>query len=120
MVPPWYLEIASLLHYNVYEVILMKIIKEIWRGNLQPIAKFGDGVKQIAELERLKERHRETMLKILGDSNKENLEKYSDCVDEYVSIMCEQAFFEGFCLGSRIIAESASGADEIIQRDCCL
>lgn len=87
---------------------------------LTPIAKFGDGVKRIAELECLKERHRETMLKIFGDSNKESLEKYFDCVDEYVSIMCEQAFFEGFWLGSKIIAESASGADEIIQRDCCL
>ena len=32
----------------------MEIIKEIWRGNLQPIAKFGNGVKRIVELERIK------------------------------------------------------------------
>ena len=98
----------------------MKIIKELWRGNLQPIAKIGDGVRDIAKLERLKERNRERLFRLLGDRNEDVLEKYTDCIDEYTSTICEQAFYEGFCLGMRMGTESLSGSEDIIKRDCCL
>ncbi|MBO5912766.1 MAG: hypothetical protein J6Q76_04770 [Clostridia bacterium] len=98
----------------------MKIIKELWHGNLQPVAKFGDGVRSISELERIKERNREKLLSILGNEKGEILEKYTDCIDEYISSVCEQAFYEGFCVGAKMCSESLLGADEIIKRDCCL
>ena len=59
-------------------------------------------------------------MQILGDENNEMLEKYADCIDEYTEVICEQAFFEGFCLGTKIVTESMTGAQEIIQRDCYL
>lgn len=98
----------------------MKMIKELWRGNLQPIAKIGDGMRNIAELESLKERNREQLLKLLGDKNADIFKRYIDCADEYTHLISEQAFYEGFCIGMRMSSESISGSEEIIKRDCCL
>ncbi len=98
----------------------MKIIKELWRGNIQPIAKFGNSVSDITELEHIKERNHERLLKIIGDKNADILEKYTDCIDEYINSVCEQAFYEGFCVGTKMCSESLAGAEEIIRRDCCL
>ena len=47
---------------------------------------------------RLKETLNENEMKIL--------EKYSGLIDEYVFLMSEQAFCDGFCLGLRISAEA--------------
>ena len=65
-------------------------------------------------------RNRERLAGILADDDAALFEKYNDCIDEYISAICEQAFCEGFCVGTRISSESLSGAEEILKRDCCL
>ena len=51
----------------------------------------------------------------LNDETKENLEKYVDCVNDYVLLISEQSFCDGFCLGSKISAEALVGAEQFLK-----
>ena len=33
-------------------------------------------------------------------------EKYKDCAEEYITVAKEQAFCDGFCLGTKIVVEA--------------
>lgn len=45
---------------------------------------------------------------------KELFEKYNDCMNEYIAAISEQAFCDGFCVGTKITAEALSAAEELI------
>ncbi len=96
------------------------MIKELWRGNIEPIARFSVGFEEMERLAKLKERNRERLSALLNEEANAYLGKYNDCVDEYLCAVCEQAFYEGFCIGTKISVESLSGAEHILKRDCCL
>ena len=54
----------------------------------------------------LLERNREKLEKELPERKKEVLQKYTDCYDEYVYLITELAFSDGFCLACRLLSEA--------------
>lgn len=81
-------------------------IVRLWRGDLEPVSSSGTNDPELKELERLLQRNGERLEEYLDEKGKALFEKYFDCVEEYISVLCEQAFCNGFCLGTKLAAEA--------------
>lgn len=93
---------------------MSNIIAQLYRGNLDPIRFIGNGNGKMRRTEFLTERNFEKLEKMLNEEGKEILEKYNECMKEYIVLISEQAFCDGFCLGTRISAEAIGGAERIL------
>ena len=84
----------------------MKILDELWYGNIAPFEQSARGDKRFAELLKLLNQNREELSGALTDKQKETLEKYEETMNEMYSVTERDAFSCGFRLGVRLIAES--------------
>jgi len=84
-------------------------ISQLYRGELEPKNILGNGNVELRRMEILIKNNLERLKENLNENEKEVLEKYSGLVDEYIFLMSEQAFCDGFCLGMRISAEATGG-----------
>ena len=85
---------------------MTKTIAQLWCGSLDPVRYFGMDNPEMRNLEYLLERNLENVKKSLNESDRALLEKYYDCVTEYLAVSNEQAFCNGYCLGARLTAEA--------------
>ena len=85
----------------------MKIIDELWYGNISPFEQCTRKDKKLKEILTLMARNREELDATLTDKQKEKLEKFEDCMNEMHSITERGAFSYGFKLGMHLMAESS-------------
>ncbi|MGN1112977.1 MAG: DUF6809 family protein [Acutalibacteraceae bacterium] len=90
---------------------MTKTITQLWYGNLEPVNHSGKNNPEMKQLDVLIKRNFEKLAKSLGEKQSEILEKYTDCINEYITIVGEQSFCDGFCLGAKIIAEALSDSE---------
>ena len=81
-------------------------IKDLWNGNIAPCERCGCHDTEVNHLIGLMERNREVLREGLTAAQKETLQKYIDCSEEYLLRILELAFCDGFCLGSKLVMES--------------
>ena len=81
-------------------------INELWNGNISPAEHCGDNDLLISELHSLMEKNRKNLSSGLSVSQMEIFQKYMDCSEEYLFRMLELAFCDGFCLGTKLVAEA--------------
>ncbi len=93
---------------------MTETIRQLWNGNLDPIRYLGLNNKEIKQLETLMQCNEEKLDKQLNEDEKETLEKYHDCMNEYATLIAEQAFCDGFCLGTKMIVEALCGVEQIL------
>ena len=84
----------------------MKILDELWYGNIAPFEQSMSGDKRFAELLKLVNQNREELHDMLTDKQKETLEKYEETVNEMYNVTERDAFSYGFRLGTRLMAEA--------------
>ena len=84
----------------------MKILDELWYGNIAPFEQSTSGDKRFAELLKLVNQDREELVGTLMDKQKETLEKYEETVNEMYSVTEREAFSYGFRLGVRLMTEA--------------
>ena len=84
----------------------MKILDELWYGNIVLFEQSTLGDKRFAELLKLVNQNREELNGMLTDEQKETLEKYEEPVNEMYSVTERTAFSYGFRLGVRLMVES--------------
>ena len=84
----------------------MKILDELWYGNIAPLEQSTLGDKRFAELLNLVNQNREELVRTLTDKQKETLEKYEETVNEMYNVTERDAFSYGFRLGVRLMAEA--------------
>ncbi len=84
----------------------MKILDELWYGNIVPFEQSASGDKRFAELLKLLNQNREELSGALTDKQNETLEKYEETMNEMYSVSERDAFSYGFRLGVRLMAES--------------
>lgn len=90
-------------------------LARIWNGDITPVAYLGTNNKEIRDLENLMCR---ITKKIEGEYNekaKDLFEKYQDCNNEYISLLAEQAFCDGFGIAVKIMTEALGNAKEILK-----
>jgi hypothetical protein len=86
----------------------MKILEELWYGNIAPWEKGFKNCGEYSELLRLVIRHIDELRERLNDEEKEIFEKFTECNNEMHGIAEREAFIQGFTLGARIIIEVMS------------
>ena len=80
------------------------ILTELWYGNVAPWEQSNRLDREYKELAELLCRNRDRLTEGLTEAQKELLEKYDDCQNE-LSVKTERnAFVQGFCLGTRLLA----------------
>ena len=84
----------------------MKILNELWYGNIAPFEQCSRGDKRFAEMLKLVNQNREELVRSLTDNQKETLEKYEENTNEMYSVSERDAFSYGFRLGVRLMVES--------------
>jgi len=80
-------------------------ILDLWNGNIAPCEHCGAHNPTVNRLHALIERIREKLWEELTDAQKEQFQKYIDCSDEYLFLMMELAFCDGFILGNKLAYE---------------
>lgn len=93
---------------------MTKTISQLWSGNLDPVTRLGMNNIEIDKMEKLMSDNYAKLKTKLNDETKENLEKYVDCVNDYVLLISEQSFCDGFCLGTKISAEALVSAEQLL------
>jgi len=86
-------------------------IGRIWNGDLSPGRVCGMENPEIRELQVLVERCGEQLERSLEREQQRLLERFVNNMDEYLRLLMEQAFCDGFCTGGRLVAEVFLGAN---------
>ncbi len=81
-------------------------IFELFNGNLSLWGERERVSTEEARLTALLERHEKKLMELLTDEGREVLEKFLDCKEELIYIICEEAFGKGFSLGIKLMAEA--------------
>ena len=92
---------------NFFErMVIMKILEELWYGNVNPNERKLPTNSEQYELVKLIVRHEETLFPMLSEQAKEIYEKLRECRLELSSIVECEAFISGFRLATRIMIET--------------
>lgn len=83
----------------------MKLLEELWYGNIEPADFDADTGKDYKELLRLISRNEEKLQATMTDEQKELFSRYMDCVREHQSMAECLLFQNSFRLGARIMLE---------------
>ncbi len=85
-------------------------IVELWNGDIEPIRNLALNNAELKKLEEIMQKNINGLEENLCDKGKEFFKKYNECINEYMVVLSEQVFYEGFCLATRIVAEGLLGA----------
>ena len=94
---------------------MTKTISQLWGGNLDPVMHLGANNIEIGKMEKLMSDNFSKLKTNINDEQKAILEKYLDCVNDYVFLISEQSFCDGFCLGTKISAEALIIGEQIVK-----
>ena len=83
-------------------------IINLWYGNIAPCEHCGAHDPKANKLIYRIEQNRESLHSGLTDAQKDRFQKYIDASEEYLFYMMELAFYEGFTLGTKLMAETAT------------
>lgn len=83
----------------------MKLLEELWYGNIEPTDFDVDAGKDYKEALRLITRNEEKLQATMTDEQKELFSRYMDCVREHQSMAESLLFQNSFRLGARIMLE---------------
>ena len=89
-------------------------IAQLWNGDLDPSRRFGRNNPEIRRLELVMYGKIEDIETDLDEHHQSLFRKYQEYLDEYIFAISEQAFSDGFCLGTALTAEGLTGANQIL------
>ena len=90
----------------------MRILEELWYGNVAPSERSVDKGSPMWELVHLIVRNEEELAPLLSEKAKEVLEKLMDNQTELHCIRECEVFIRGFRLGAKIMLEVLDGSDQ--------
>ena len=93
---------------------MSKIISCLWNGQLDPIRYLGKNNSEMKQLEHFMQRNLDALEKVLTEHDKVLFKKYSDCVNEYIVLISEQSFCDGFSIGAKIVTDALTDAERIL------
>ena len=85
---------------------MKNMLGELWNGQICPAERLGVGDEEMRNLERFMGNKVEKLTRDLSEKQKTTLQKYTDCINEYISLSNERAFCEGFSCAVKIMAEA--------------
>ena len=85
---------------------MKKTISELWNGNLSPIQTFREHNPEIQVLEQHTQRKLDAFAEELTEPLQKRLASYNNSLTEYIVLLTEQAFCDGFSLGMKLLSEA--------------
>ena len=89
----------------------MKILEELWYGNISPVEREIQPKSRTAHLINLIVRNEDELMPLLSDEAKAVLEKMKDNQAELRDLNEREVFMSGFRLGARIMLEVMDGSE---------
>lgn len=83
-------------------------IELLWNGQINPGEKCGINDPEIDNLIELLDKNKEILEAELPPQQKKRFSIYSDCTDEYISLISMHSFCEGFSLAAKLFSEAFS------------
>ncbi|MBR5313675.1 MAG: hypothetical protein IKU40_12425 [Clostridia bacterium] len=83
----------------------MKILEELYYGNISGGERTAEDREDISDLLSMIEKNRHLLLVGMTDEQKDRFQKFCDCLDERRTLEDCQSFLAGFRLGVRMMAE---------------
>ena len=84
----------------------MRIIEELFYGNICPCDKHLTRGSEYSQLLNLAVKNEEKLSALLSLQQKEMFEKVKECMTDMNNLLEKEAFIDGFRLGVKLIAES--------------
>ncbi len=95
---------------------MFNIITQLLNGQIKPFEEIGKNSDEINELEKFIEQNFKELNNELNTKQKDILEKYSTCVEEYFNLLIEDAFCTGFSLSTRILTEALIKSEKLYMK----
>ncbi len=92
---------------------MTKTIAALWNGNLKPVGKSGINNNEMKELEDVIGQETDRIEGLLSEEEKRLFQAYCDNMNRYLLVSSEQAFCDGYCLGTKIMMEALLGAENV-------
>ncbi len=86
------------------------LFEQLWNGQIKSYKTCGQSDPEVVELAELVERNKASLNSELAGRQKELLNNYLACRDEYSCLMRMHAFRDGFSLACRLLEEALSDA----------
>ena len=87
-------------------------IAQLWNGEIAPIQHFENHNPEIKPLDDFIQQNYEKLGQCLSEEHNKYFEAYNDNVNEYIHLVIQQAFSEGYSLGTRLLLEALADEDE--------
>lgn len=87
-------------------IIITNTIVRLWHGDLETFTRSGMDDPELNQIEHLLQRNGDRLEEYLDESGKALFEKYFNCIEEYLTVLCEQSFSSSFCLGTKLATEA--------------
>lgn len=95
---------------------MISIITQLLNGQIKPFEEIGKNSDEIKELEELITKNLNSLNEELNDKQKDILQKYSECVEEYFNLLIEDSFCVGFSLSTRIFTEAIIKSEKLYMK----
>ena len=105
----WYIQLVG-------ATSMLNILTQLLNGQVKPFEEIGKNSDEIKELEKFIEQNFKELNNELNTKQKEILEKYSECVEEYFNLLIEDSFCTGFSLSTRILTESLIKSEKLYMK----
>lgn len=83
----------------------MRILEQLWYGNVEPTEYDTSPCKEYKEVLQLMNRNEERLRATMTDEQKELFSRYTDCVREFQTMTESLLFQNSFKLGARMMLE---------------
>ncbi len=83
----------------------MKVLEELWYGNIEPAEYDASPCEEYKDLLRLITRNKEKLLVTMTEDQKDLFSRYADCVQELKELSERLLFQNSFKLGARMMVE---------------
>ena len=81
-------------------------ISQLWNGNLAPIQTFREHNPELQALEQHAQHKLDAFAEELTEPLQKRLESYNNSLTEYIVLLTERAFCDGFSLGLKLLSEA--------------
>lgn len=81
-------------------------ISDLWNGNLAPIRTFREHAPELQALEQQAQHRLDALAEELPEPLQKSLESYNNSLTDYMVVLTERAFCDGFSLGLKLLSEA--------------
>ncbi len=85
---------------------MKEIMHNVWHACVIQTEESQSADLNVEKLARLMEKNKTMRYSLMNEQEKERFETYTDCVEEYISLIAEKAFCEGAGFAAKFLAEA--------------